>query len=543
MRKIIFITATLLAASSVGVHAQENESLIRRIEVTRQYVPEVEGARKIDYAPRMGDTVTLKPYIDYAITPTPWKSVFGTEPIEPINISTARYEPINPFYLRAGAGYPLTSTANLRTSFGNPSDRHFGIYADHDGQWQHLIDDTAPAGCTENRLGFNGGFAAGQRMFDYDLHYDLNARQWNGTNNTSFNYFNNISAAVRFGDSFADLSRFNYRVGLTGGFWGNSLQSIKHNGGLDAFADFAWPLGSGAILTDAGFNGDWNPDISDQLFSLAPHYRLSVSDLNLNVGAKLYFNNYNFYSNRGNNIYVVPDVKISYTVLPTFEPYLSIDGSVANSSYKDLYAINPYVVPLSAGMRPKTLSLQGGVRGNARDILVYDIYAGYMAADTFCFVRSMETGAFSPIQVPLNVTFASANLGIHLPTGFGFLAGVHYNSYNNDPNLWRGTSTPTQLGMGIPTLNLSGTISYDYRNKLFTKVRADFIGKRFMASAQDFYTEVPSYVDLSASVEYKFSNRFSVFLQGNNLLNKPIYHYLGYKEYGVRGVVGFIVVF
>ena len=544
MRKIILTATVLFAASGVGLRAQENESLSRRIEVTRQYVPEVEGARKIDYAPRMSDTVTLKPYIDYAITPTPWKSVFGTQPIEPVAISTARYEPNLPFYLRAGAGYPLTSTANLRASFGNPRARHFGIYADHDGLWQHLIDNSAPAGHTENRLGFNGGFAAGRRTFDYDLHYDLNAYQWNGLISNNFNYFNNFSAAICFGDSFADLSRFNYRIGIEGGLWGNSLQSLTHSGGVDATAGFAWPVGRGAILLDGGFNGGWSSGVADQLISVAPHYRIKLADLTLNVGAKLYFNDYRFDTNRGNTVYALPDISIAYAVLPSFEPYITIDGSVANGTYKDLYALNPYVAPLTAGVRSKNVSLQGGFRGSARDLLVYDLHAGHMVADAPCFIRSIERGSFTPIQVPLNVTYASANIGFHLPAGFGFIAGVQYNSYDNEANLWRGASTtPAPLGMGIPSLHLSGTVTYDYRNKLFTKLRADFVGKRYMADMQDFYTEIPSYVDLSLSVEYKFSNRFSMFLQGDNLLNQTIIHYLGYQDYGIRGMIGFIVVF
>ena len=546
MRKIIFTVSAILLTAGV-LCAQENESLNRRIEVTRQYVPEVEGARKLEYSPRMTDTVTLKPYIDYAITPTPWKSVFGTEPIAPIDISTARYEPMQPFYLRIGAGYPLASLANIRASFGNRASRHFGIYADHSGQWQQLIDNLNNYyGRNENRLGFKGGFAAGKRNFDYDLHYNLNARQWNGMNvHSAFNYFNNLDMNIRFGDSFADLSRFNYRVGIDGGLWGNSLQSLTHNGGAGAFADFSWPAGNNAaVMLGAGFDGYWATGISDQLISLTPHYRIYASDLTLKVGAKLYFNAFNRNANRGNDIYAIPDIKISYRFLPALEPYLNIDGNVGSGSYNALYELNPYVTPLSAGMRPKSVALQGGIRGNARDILVYDINAGYLAAETFCFVRSFDTGAFTPIAVPLNTTHVAANLGLKFPFGFGILAGARYNVYNNDGNFWRAANgNLSRFGMGIPALNLSAALSYDCRNKLFTKIGVDFVGKRYFASVQDYYTEVPAYVNLYASAEYKFNSKFSLFLRGDNLLNAPMYYYLDYPEFGISVMAGFTVIF
>ena len=545
MRKIIFTVSAIFMTAGV-LCAQESESLNRRIEVTRQYVPEVEGARKLEYAPRMTDTVTLKPYIDYSITPTPWKSVFGTEPIEPINISTARYEPAWPFYLRIGAGYPLASMANLRASFGSRDTRHFGIYADHYGQWQQLVDNRNDYyGRNENRLGVKGGFAAGRRNFDYDLHYNLNARQWNGFYADSFNYFNNLDMSVGFGDSFADLSRFNYRFGINGGFWGNSLQSLTHNGGAGAFADFSWSVGSvGAVMLDAGFDGSWAADFADQLIALSPHYRIYDSELDLNVGAKLYFNDYNRAYDRGNNIYVIPDLQISYRFLPALVPYLSIDGEVRSGSYRDLYGMNPYVAPLSAGLRPKSVAVQGGMRGNARDIFVYDINAGYLSAETFCFVRSFDSGAFMPVAVPFNVTHVAADFGIEFPFGLGLTAGARYNDYNNDGNFWRATNANiSRAGMGIPALSFSGAVSYHFRNRFFAKAGADFVGKRYMASVQDYYTEVPAYVNLYASAEYKFSDKFSLFLRGDNLLNAPVYYYLDYKEFGISVMAGFTVVF
>ena len=109
------VIAAFLAAGVLT--AQEDAaSITQRIEVTRQYVPELGEAQKLDFPPRMADTVTLKPDISYAITPTPWKSVFDTEPIAPVAISTAEYRHQRPFYLMLGGGYP----ASLRPATFGP---------------------------------------------------------------------------------------------------------------------------------------------------------------------------------------------------------------------------------------------------------------------------------------------------------------------------------------------------------------------------------------------------------------------------------------
>ena len=136
MKRIILVA---LALTVVGMlQAQTDEPISQRIEVTRQYVPELEGARKIDLEPRMTDTVTLKPDIEYSITPTPWHSVFGTKPIGAVCISTAEYKREKPAYLMVGGGYPAQSTLDFRLGLPVGRDTRMGFYADHYGQWARL---------------------------------------------------------------------------------------------------------------------------------------------------------------------------------------------------------------------------------------------------------------------------------------------------------------------------------------------------------------------------------------------------------------------
>ena len=131
------VIAAFLAAGVLT--AQEDAaSITQRIEVTRQYVPELGEAQKLDFPPRMADTVTLKPDISYAITPTPWKSVFDTEPIAPVAISTAEYRHQRPFYLMLGGGYPAQSRLDFYAAFSTPRDIRAGVYANHVGQWAKL---------------------------------------------------------------------------------------------------------------------------------------------------------------------------------------------------------------------------------------------------------------------------------------------------------------------------------------------------------------------------------------------------------------------
>ena len=66
MKRMLFVAA-LMAALPWGASAQVE----KRVEVTKAYVPSVEGASKLAVVPDMTDTVKMRPEIDYTITPLP----------------------------------------------------------------------------------------------------------------------------------------------------------------------------------------------------------------------------------------------------------------------------------------------------------------------------------------------------------------------------------------------------------------------------------------------------------------------------------------
>ena len=221
------VIAAFLAAGVLT--AQEDAaSITQRIEVTRQYVPELGEAQKLDFPPRMADTVTLKPDISYAITPTPWKSVFDTEPIAPVAISTAEYRHQRPFYLMLGGGYPAQSRLDFYAAFSTPRDIRAGVYANHVGQWAKLENERGtkePASWTENGVGLYAGRDFGTRSLNFDIRYGYNYyttmdKVWTGYMEPENIYYHKVQTSLTFGDAFTGLSRFNYRFGIAGSLWG-----------------------------------------------------------------------------------------------------------------------------------------------------------------------------------------------------------------------------------------------------------------------------------------------------------------------------------
>lgn len=545
--KRILLTVMAAAAAAGAAAAQEGDaSIAQRIEVTRQYVPELGEVRKLDFQPRMTDTVTLKPDIRYSITPTPWKSVFGTKPIEPVAISTAEYRQQRPVYLMLGGGYPARSMLDFYAAFAAPRDVRAGAYANHYGQWARLQNDRGtkePAWWTENTAGIYAGRDFGRRSLDFDIRYGYNyyttiGKVMSGDCVPGDLYYHKVQTALTFGDAFTDLSRFNYRFGIAGTLWGRGLVDNPEG---SAFADFGWKAGRrGAVVVGVSFRGAWNDwDTGEWVAALAPEYRLRTERLSLHAGVKAYYDRFRFGSEeQGSHVYVLPKAGISYRVADAFVPYAELDGRVGPGSYLELSRLNPYVEQTNiAGAR--RAELRGGFRGDAGGVFAYDVYAGYLMGELPYFVKCEDT--FIPGLAPVNLFYAGAGIGLRLPMGFGVQAGVRYDSYDNGGNFFSGRGG--RVGMGIPEFTFTGEVSYRYRDRFSVSAGVEVLGERRFASLQNLDTAVPATVNLKVDAEYKTGPRFSIFAAGDNLLNRRIYRCLGYPTLGANVVAGVRMLF
>ena len=554
MKRIILVA---LALTVVGMlQAQTDEPISQRIEVTRQYVPELEGARKIDLKPQMTDTVTLKPDIKYSITPMPWHSVFGTKPIGAVGNSTAEYKREKPAYLMVGGGYPAQSTLDFRLGLPVGRDTRMGFYADHYGQWtrlENIFQQKERGYWTENTIGVHVSHDFDRRSLDFDFNYGLNYYMLLGEDiiNTGLSatvFYNHVTTSLVFGDTFTDFSRFNYRVGMKGRFWGNLQGDTSFGNPLsDVFADFGWKWGKGVMLVGIDFDGWWSSGLYDWGIAFEPEYRFEIGRFNIKAGIFAYYDRYRYRCTSGKysdgQFYILPEIEASYAVFDALVPYISFDGDVASGDYLSLAELNPYMYGYTA--RPKVADIRGGIRGDAGSVVAYDAYVGYLVGALPYFTSGDAAmgfgGLFSVSLSPVNWFYAGAGVEVRLPFGLGIHFGAKYNSYDTAGNMW--SNGHGRVGMGIPDFTVYGTLSYNYRDRFVASVGTEVFGRRHFAACYDNYVGLPGTVNLKASLEYKTGHKFSIFLKGDNLLNQRIYRYLGYPDLGANVIGGIRLLF
>ena len=96
MRRYILTIAALVV--SFIAFAQVN----REVEVTKQYVPKLQAAQKLDMVTDKQDTVTIRPEIDYTITPKSFASALTTSKFRPATVTYWEFNKRYPIYVKVG---------------------------------------------------------------------------------------------------------------------------------------------------------------------------------------------------------------------------------------------------------------------------------------------------------------------------------------------------------------------------------------------------------------------------------------------------------
>lgn len=227
MKRMLFVAA-LMAALPWGASAQVE----KRVEVTKAYVPSVEGASKLAVVPDMTDTVKMRPEIDYTITPLSLQTTLATRPIRPATVTYWEFNRPLPFYLKAGMGYPFNSVLDFYASSQNPGTGYVVGYVNHAGRYSKIGNDFGVKNNSTrmlNRIGAAAGKYFGRHVLEGDLSYenrmyhrygmylapDFSADAVPG----SMADYGDANIAVRFGDDFQDLSRVNFEIAIRGGMF------------------------------------------------------------------------------------------------------------------------------------------------------------------------------------------------------------------------------------------------------------------------------------------------------------------------------------
>lgn len=587
MKKILILA--VVAAAIPGILSAQVD---KRVEVTKAYVPSVESASKLAIAPDMTDTTRMRPEIDYTITPLSLQTTLATRPIQPAKVTYWEFNRPKPFYLKAGAGYPLNSVLDFYASTQNPGTGYVVGYVNHEGRYAKIENDLGlkhPSTRMFNRIGVAAGKYFGKRTLEGDISYDnrlyhrygnlLLPEVYSTTMPGSRVDFGDARASFRFGDDFKDLTRTNFEVGVDAGLFGSypevidwtledsqiKTQALDANGRQFSFgghAKVARGFGRHRLAAGVGYDqqrgGKLFEGIRQQQIHALLRYGYEGGVVAFEVGADYYYDRLDGDApsvtahdeeigwNPKAKSYLIPFARVDFNLgTEGIKPFLELDGGVCDNSHRSLSLLNPYVNYNLWGDR-SSVDYNGrfGVGGSLwRNRFTYRVYAGFSIRDNHLYWYNLQVGSMMATDTRYfkyarqTVTSFNGEAEWRPVSPLLVSLGLHGYLYNDD----------TYLANGAPAFD--GRIGVSYQARKFSigvstllQSKREWVGFTSLSAAPDgvLYSPftVPFAADLRLNVDWQVSRSITLFAEGRNLANQKLYELPMYRDYGANFTLG-----
>lgn len=576
--RIVALCALLM---NVGLVSAQ-ESLTKSIEVTKAYVPTVNGATKIAVRPRIDDTVRLQPDIDYAIKPVACYTTFASRQINPARLNASTTTSGNPGYVSFGMGYPFRTHLDVYVNNRDNSDRTIGGYINHRGTYSKRrsdLDTLQNALALYNAVGFFGSQSWDNLTLRGEVGYDNRLlHRFGGFVREEFLtdslYYNNreeflkpmlptpqqslvdygrVHGQVSFGDNFAELSNLNFGVALNTAYSYDLCGSEMVDLGMSArvaqmFGKHGFDLG---VDYDSYYGVARLADRGNQSVVVRPRYMYRSGIIRLAVGA-----DYGYRNSRGFDVcrnYAFPHVDLVVDALNGYLiPYAKASGDFIDGSFEALSRENPYI---AAGVTAPTgarISAEAGVSGSAMQCLSYKAYFNYTHLDNMHYFVSLYRPAGSLFSDSFGVIVDNANVytvGANVEYMYAgvLTAGLEAHYYGSVLEV-------LPEGGSMPSFDVGVSLRYRHKSKFVVEAGAKVLGAREFYEIADadspvmqardvvgsvFVNEVPACVDLNLRFSLHVSDNWWMYINGGNLANSRLYTYNHYRSLGANIMLGF----
>ena len=585
MKRYIAIL-TLLCAVSLSASAQ----VAKQVEVTKDYVPEIGTVHKMDVVPNMVDTITLRPEIDYTITPRSFASTLGTHRFKPATATYWEYQRRYPFYLKLGVGYPLNSVGDLYASAHRADVGYITGYANHYGQYSMLPYTNGADGKIykdnrsvqmNNKFGVMGGKYFGRYTLAGDVYYRMDLYHRYPLHNEEFKLrkvdSDDVCLNVSFGDSFADYSHLNFKIYASADYFrdkseqfveGNNFQQMNVTGGLVLARAITK---RSAMSLDIDYNGYYGlrslNEYNNSIVGAKLLYRYRSGGLvDLNVGAKVYYDYNPADAQKKSRWHAFPVMNLSLNIGDHgyAVPYVEVDGQLQNNSYYSLSCQNPYVAVLGEGngllqadkVVPNTelYNVRFGVSGHTENSkFAYRFYANMSFMKNAIYWYNVNQIFFDVVSANRNIWSLCGAIDYRPISELMITAQIKGSLYNNYAKIGE-----TLLDGAMP--DFEALVRARYNHKKFTVgLTAELCGATQWTWVQNdalFGVESPApmsigrftapvSLNLSLYADWHITKSCTVYAEGNNLIGDvmPTYRWAFYREMGASFTVGVKVQF
>jgi hypothetical protein len=532
-----------------GGKPKDSNSLSEEIVVTTDYKPVLADAVKIRRNPDLEDATPYKAPLTY--TPIDQKLELNSDirqldamkmPAERDSIPTNNYAEI-------GLGNLKTTYGEAYFNTGPDQGLQAGGYVKHfaeDGSLYKQNQSKDEVGIFGKSVGTTNSLN-GRIDYKYNSNYFYGFDQQNPSTevNPAHQHFSIISAEGDLVNNFVDVpNAFTYALKLKGYDYSDAFKARESNVVLSGFLNETvkqFYAGVAASL-DLSTQKDSLYNYNNSLLRINPYIKFQSDTYKIDAGINI-VDAFGFTS----NFYIFPAAKLELQVIPKYvRLFVEAKGDVNKSTLLDFSSINPFIGEnIQIKNSVDKLDISAGLKGTLAPGL------GFKA---FIFRNSVKdlplmVSNFSSKGNKFAVIYDDGNSRIN-----GFTGELDYKASDDVDVFGRVEFKDYQLAQqaqawNLPKFKLTAGTAIHINNKVDITGSLLLRGTTYdisYASALNPATKVTpttigSFADLSGGVNYKATNKVTIFVKVNNILDTTNQTWLYYPDYGfnIFGGVGF----
>lgn len=475
----------------------------------------------------------------------------------PMRVLTIKQEDltqVNGNYLKVGLGN--YSTAYIKGYFHNKQDNKtsYGVDVSHVGSVKGPVDGRN-SGVSNSELKLNGESYTRDLTLGGNLYYNHDRNHFYGydpdlenvNRDTILQVFNRVGADLYFNNKVSK-SELQYQGGVGFNYFTNRYNAresnILTNIGVGYNLDAGAKINVDAKASFVGYRD--STTINRGYFRLRPSYE-SVSDLvSLSLGAVIAYTGDEVNNARKFNFY--PSIRVGYEIVDDqFQIFAGVEGDLKRVTLHDLTLENPFLnQDVQVADENKILDFYGGLTGNLGTNLKFTARAGYQSFRNLYFFNSSPTDS-----TKFDLVYDTGTTKV-----INFLGELTYN-YSERFRLGLKTEinkyTTDLLAKPFhrPAFQTNVYGSYNFNDKIYFHSELYYLsrtyGQVFRLGQEGIYKpvlkETDNITDLNLKVDYRFSNKFSTFVMGNNLLGNQYQRFVNYPNKGLQLIIGASYIF
>ncbi|ELY2010641.1 TonB-dependent receptor [Flavobacterium psychrophilum] len=577
--KIIII---LLITFQLSFAQKKDENIgTEVVNVVKPYTPTISDAFKVKEIPSLNDNETSKKEeVKYQIFSFPVASTFTPSKGKAAGVEKAKQEKLFSNYAVLGFGNYGTVNTELFVSHQLDNYQYVAGKIQHQSSQGGIKNVALNDKFSESSINVMYGYNRQQTNFKLDLGYKHESYNWYGLPLQNPNFYNIRLDTINPSHQYNTIS-LGSELAISTGFF------EKANLNFMAFSDnygskenrfiikpiFNFDFGNTAIK--AKFNLDYlttsfdtsyllqypvvgvNTNIkkSNLIFSVNPSYQLLKDDLSIELGAEVTFlsrpkNVYLGINNESkSSLFIYPKVKLSYKVVSDLMiAFAGAEGGLTQNSYANFVSQNKFLSPtLFIEPTDKQYDIYAGLRGKLASTLSYNVKVSYISsknqtlfkANPYLLAPSQNYSYGNSFDVAYdnikNLSFFG-ELKTDVNKNISLGLNVELNDYktNFEAQPWN-----------LPAIKASFTTNFNVAKKWYAGTQLFYVGERKDAftnyksfAFSDSVRTLAAFFDLNAHVGYKYNERLTAFLKGNNLANQNYNRWLNYAVQGAQVIIG-----